>query len=207
MAPDDSGSRDGDSRAMRRLRDPYLLLLAGLRRSLHALGAFYEWFEGRPGWLRLLFGVAASFLSAYFGDAIKNALDRLTAALLTPVAGEFVQFPLWAQIALSLLVLLSVQSTVTNHRVGNIAEILNTAETQHGEKMDAESEPATDGGRHSPPPTTGDPSWRVAGALGGAAIGVTLGGMLGPSPMIGGLVGGAIIGNEIENYVLRRRRA
>lgn len=206
MAPDDSDLRD-DSRARRRLRDPYLLLLVGLRRGLHALGAFYEWFEERPSWLRLLFGVAASLLSAYFGEAIRKALDQLAAALLTPVAGEFVQFPLWAHIALSLLVLLSIQSAVTNRNIVDIVDTLNTVESEAGRSMGRESEPATDGGQQPAPHDVTVRTNSRSGAFLGAVFGVTLGGLLGPSPMIGGLVGGAIIGNEIENYALRRRRA
>lgn len=205
MASDDSDPRD-DGRAMRRLRDPYLLLFAAFRRGLHALSASYEWFEDRPGWLRFFSGVGAFLFSVYFGDTVQATLDRLFATVLTLVLDHFAELQLRTWLVLLLLVALSIQSTVTNQRVVNIVDTLNVVEQEFDENMGTESEPATDGGRRRTSHDAVDRTISYNGAFLGTVFGAIFGAMFGLVPMIGGAFSGAMFGHELEKCAIRTSR-
>jgi hypothetical protein len=189
MDSTDTDSSDDDSQATRRFRGPYLLLVAAFRRSLHALGAFYEWFEERPGWLWLLSGVGAFLFPVYFGDAIRGTLDRVLVTSLTPFLRRLLHLPPRTHLVLFLFAVLSIQSSVTNYRLGNIVDDFNIMATQLRKTMGTDSKRTTDGGQQ--PTLYGRRSRRVSGALGGAAIGA---------------ISGALFGHELEKYALRTSR-
>lgn len=193
----DDEAEDGSSSSGWRLRDPVLVVLAGVRTALRWVDGLYRRFERAPGWVRFGAGVSTFVASAYLGDDVQFVVDTLIHAVLTRVVRRFLELPTGNQLLLALVAVVSLQTTVVNQRTKAIESELESRE------MTAEESPLPDGGRvYRRLPKVG--SGRT-GALGGIVPGMLLGSLFGWGPVFGGAVLGAIVGDEIERWYDRRR--
>lgn len=176
------------------LRDPVLLLADGLERTLRKIDALYVTYEALPG--RVQFGLAAvTFLSStYFGAVIRRVLDAFVVTQFVSAVEILTGLTLGLQLALLLLLFLVFQSSIANHRlkfIGNIVE---------DEGMDSD-DVMPDGGWQVERVETSE-----AGAVGGAAFGAVFGALFGYGTIFGGMFLGAPVGNLIEERSVRKRK-
>lgn len=183
----------GETSASRRPRDPVLTLLCVIKRALRGIDRLHARLETFPGRVQFGIGVLTFISSAYFGVAIKRAVDSLVGGALRPLLNGFVALSAGVQVTVVGLVLLVVQVTVISEKLTTVVELV--------EDMAGDEEAATDGGMQTRRvETTG--AW----ARGGAGLGAIFGALFGISTIFGGMVFGAITGNLAEEWSAKRRK-
>lgn len=186
------------SSSNRPLRDPVLVLFAGVRLLLHALDSIYRRFERLPGWTRFGFGIATFVSSAYFGDAVTALVDEFARVVVVSVVRNLLGLSAGTQTIILLLAIVATQTTIISQRTKAIQRELPTQEMEEGEQV------APDGGRAYRTIPTLEPD--RMGVLGGVAVGIAFGVNFGWGGIFGGAVLGAIVADEIQKWYVRRRK-
>lgn len=191
--------------------DPYLLVGRAVTRLLATLNRAYDSFEDLPGWTRIGFGTALFFVSTYYGQPIRSAVDDATTVLVTPVSGTLGKISLGVRAVLLFLLFVSLQVVSVNRRldtlIDRVEEGLNKAASEADGSMGLIDDIASDGGTlPADESETGrvDSGW--TGVLVGGVAGAALGAQFGLVPIFGGAIMGAIVGDEVEKFAIRRRR-
>lgn len=185
-----------------------MLLLRGASRVPRLLDALHARFSRLPGWVRLSTGTVTSVLTVYFGETVRTGLDWVADVVFGPLVGLLAGTPLGTWILVVLLLGLSCQVAVVNSRLEWLVRLVGRkSKGPIGNIVDTmEDDAATDGGRGHARDDSGHVTGSWKGIFAGIVAGAAVGSVFGVDGVTGGAVFGAFVGDEVERYVIRRRR-